>query len=256
MATLLFVAAASLVCACSVPGQDEIAPQPVDDGGSVAFATTAADVIESDDGGFPLNLLFVAPPDDAIWESTEWVELAGRPEVDIDHLEIHRGTAGEFEGLGQRQLGNLSMTIPVDSETSFSEVVMGIDGDRRSFDVGDVRIRPYRQGAFEAIGDATLTAPECGTFTQHFKTSGESNPTQAVADNESTGIGITGAVTLEGEELRADVEVECSGADVYIFTPLLEVGTASERKPLVMDTVSVGTQPTGETIYNIAARAG
>ncbi|WP_402374658.1 hypothetical protein [Isoptericola rhizosphaerae] len=222
----------------------------------MAFAVTAADVVESDEGGFPLNLLFVAPPGDAIWESTEWVEIAGHPEVEIDELEIHRGTVGEFEGLGQRRLGNLSITVPVDTETTFSEVVLSVDGAQRKYAVGDVRIRPYIQGSFEATGDATLTAPECGTFTQRFIATGEDTVTPVVANNGAAGIEITGTATLQGEELRAEVDVECSGADVYIFTPLLEVGPPSASEALVMDTVSVGTQPTGETIYSMATRPG
>ncbi|MGW8568161.1 hypothetical protein [Isoptericola sp. NPDC055881] len=252
---VLATGAVAAMAGCTAPAP---APAPTTAvSGTARFATAAIDVVGEDGVGIDLNLLFVADPEDPVWDATG--VTAGTRHV--DDFDMLRGTQGHVEGVGERRLGNLTFNVDAhDSLVEFSTITLTVDGAEQTFDVGQVRVYPNREtdGPFEVTGEATVTAPSCGTFTQKFEAHEKAGRAPIVrALNASDYVDVSAEATTSRRLLTTRVSVRCDpAADFVMVTPMIEVDTDGERALLPTTTVTIGYNPTPETIEKIASRPG
>lgn len=228
---------------------------------SASFALTSADVHVTEGDPYPVNLLFVAPEDDPVWDGLTGVALAGR-QLGPDEVSLERGGSAP-EG----RLGNVTFTLDDLSETvRFSSVELFVDGaDPYEVAVGSWAIVWRPEGALLAPSSAaTVARSTCGSDVLGVTNVADGAltvrglPDPAEGVRAMAGDGVEGLVLEPGEPVEIEVEYRCDEdvADVFAFSPVVEVARADGEVVLApLDPVTVGlTSIDDEAVTRIASR--
>lgn len=225
------------------------------------FAVTSADVAVAPDDEFPVNLIFVAPEDDPIWDGLTGVGVPEGPELSPGEFVIEGGAP-----VPGGVLGNLTFSLPVGSAgVTFDEVELYLTGQAgpARADVGTWTIAPVEPAAAEVapVGDVALTADVCGTVSASFRNESAAALTAARATVDAPGASVAAAEltgpAAPGENFLLDLELTCDGtADFYILSPTVTYETAEGEVTTRLDPVTIGlTAITDETVARITARS-
>lgn len=228
------------------------------------FARVSGDVVVTGEDEATVNLVFVAPPGDAVWSGLHELVVvddsgdSGDLVFGPDAITVHPGTER-----GGVQTGSIPVTIPGDVQgfaLTTVRVVVDEGDESVTYDVGDWRMsRETQDPLFSVTGDYPASMSGCGEVVFDVRSS-------VGADATVTGVA-TGAPGLTISDLDVVVDDSGTGAitfdltcdeayDVYAFSPTLiveEEDGGTHAEPL--DQILVGyLDMTEETVQQILAR--
>lgn len=248
------------VTGCSSAGDGEIdGPAPA--GTDAAFAASSVDVAIAPADEFPVNLVFVAGEDDAIWDRLTGVAVVDGPQLGAGEFTVERGS-----DVGGGVIGNLTFSLDAGSVgIDFEEIELFVSDLEEPIvvDVGSWHIEPTDAdgGGVTATGDFPLTADICGPFSATFRNDTDETITAATAVVDAPGASVSTApipaAVPPGDEFTLDLELACdASAEFYIVSPTVTYETAQGEHTSRLDPMTIGlTSITADTVERIVARS-
>ncbi|WP_149084174.1 MULTISPECIES: hypothetical protein [Microbacterium] len=147
----------SLVAILSSCSPEETTPS------TASFARTSATIVQPTDGTYPINLIFVAEPDDAIWTDLTGIVLSDELSIPPGDFTVIRG-----DGANEVTLGNVTFTVDIPAAgLSFRTVglVFADSSTITQVPVGSWSLRgePADNFASEDAGADVVGMPRCTT---------------------------------------------------------------------------------------------
>lgn len=130
---------------------------------TASFARTSATIVQPTDGTYPINLIFVAEPDDAIWTDLTGIVLSNELSIPPADFTVIRG-----DGANGVTLGNVTFTVDIPAAgLSFRTVglVFADSSTITQVPVGSWSLRgePADDFASEDAGADVVGMPRCTT---------------------------------------------------------------------------------------------
>lgn len=246
-AVALTVIAAASACA---PPSEEIGVT------SAAFAITSADVHAAPGDPYPVNLIFVAPDGDPIWNDLSGVAIPDGPQFSPGQFAVERGTSG-LHG----SLGNLTFDIPGDVElVAFDAVEVFLEGvdAPQTVPVGPWQVaRRAPSTALNPTGDYALTMPTCGEIATEVRNDTGSAVTLTGVDIPTPNVTVTDFAPTQGDELvpgataAIAITFSCDSdvSDFFVVSPEISYTAADgELGAVRLPSASVGLTAVDEQV--------
>lgn len=213
------------------------------------FALTSTDATVNDDAPMPVNLTFIAAPQDPIWEDLDGLDLTGEDGQTVTTLTRDQFTVHAGDERDGTQLGNLTFDIPATvPDLHFTQVELHFtDSDEpATAAVGNWTItRRQSEPAVKMHGTYDIAVPECGTVTATFEPAAtlEAVEVRDIATN-APGAAITdwSATPGTGNRIKVTFTLTCDqdAFDFYTITPHVLLEHDTSQTTVALDPISVG----------------
>ncbi|WP_431792092.1 hypothetical protein [Microbacterium paraoxydans] len=220
---------------------------------TASFARTSATIVQPTNAAYPINLIFVAEPDDAIWTDLTGIVLSDELSIPPGDFTVMRG-----DGTNGVTLGNVTFTVDISAAgLSFRTVGLVFAGSSTitRVPVGSWSLRgaPADDFASEDVGADVVGMPRCGTA--------DFPVPEAVASVQRFEPGSPDVhadeVTLDIRSHSVTAELACEGDfDFRVMSPSIDyTDDSGKTRTTRLAPVSIGFQDvTDEDLQRISRR--